>query len=69
MSLSLLISFIKLAAIRAKYEKMEAELVNKRKASHQEIEEFHENKVGAVLSDLRRELELTEARLRDNHQV
>ena len=48
---------------------MEAELIEKRKASHQEIEEFHENKVGAVLSDLRRELELTEARLRDNHQV
>ena len=41
----------------------------KREKTHTEIQDFMDNKLGVILSDLRRELKLTEARLRDNHQV
>ena len=44
-------------------------MTEKRDKTHTEIQDFMDNKLGVVLSDLRRELKLTEARLRDNHQV
>jgi hypothetical protein len=43
--------------------------VEKRETTHREIEEFLSNKLGDMLTDLRREIKLCEARLRDNHQV
>ena len=60
---------VQILEIRAKYDKLETELRGKRDKTHTEIQEFMDNKLGVVLSDLRRELKLTEARLRDNHQV
>ena len=62
-------SFLQISDIRAKYDRLETELREKRDKTHTEIQEFMDNKLGVVLSDLRRELKLTEARLRDNHQV
>ena len=41
----------------------------KREKTHTDIQEFMDHKLGEALIDLRRELKLTEARLRDNHQV
>ena len=68
--LSCSLSFIlQIAAIRAKYDKLETELREKREITHTQIQEFMDKKLGVILSDLRRELKLTEARLRDNHQV
>ena len=62
-------SILQISEIRAKYDKLETELREKRDKTHTEIQDFMDNKLGVVLSDLRRELKLTEARLRDNHQV
>ena len=64
-----LYTILQISAIRAKYDKLETELKEKRDKTHTQIQEFMDNKLGVVLSDLRRELKLTEARLRDNHQV
>ena len=64
------LSFIhQIAAIRAKYDKLETEMREKREITNTQIQEFMDKKLGVILSDLRRELKLTEARLRDNHQV
>ena len=43
--------------------------MEKRETTHREIEEFISDKLGDMISDLRREIKLCEARLRDNHQV
>lgn len=61
-------SILKITALKAKYDNLETQLVKKRVETHKALEGLS-NKLGELLSASRREVQLCEARLRDNHQV
>ena len=64
-----MIHVLQLESIKTMYENLEKKLLKNRKSSIHKVEEFLSDKVEVLLNDLRREVKLMEARLRDNHQV